>query len=114
MYCVSKKWDTYKIINKIGMVINFCRDINFTISRLHTSRHKLPTQHGIIWGLLLIAIRAHHRVPSQSGGLGIVRVKSPQLLSPRHGVAGRGGSVGNVGAKERGEGVRIGGRSGIT
>ena len=79
-----------------------------------TSRHKLPTQHGICRGLLLIAIRAHHRVPSRSGGLGIVRVKSPQLLSPCHGVAGRGGSVGNARAKERGESVRVGGRSGIT
>ena len=80
---------------------------------IHTSRHKLPTQHGISRDLLLIAIRAHHRVSSRSGGLSIIRVKSPQLLSPCHGVAGRGWSVGNARAKERGEGVRVGGESGI-
>ena len=101
----------YKIITKIGMVINCLQ--RYRLHDIIISETYLP-QHGIGRGLLLIAIRAHHRVPSRSGGLGIVCVKSPQLLSPCHGVAGRGGSVGNAGAKERGESVRVGGRSGIT
>ena len=39
---------------------------------MHTSRHKLPIQHEIGQGLLLIAIWAHHRVPSSQPVRGVL------------------------------------------
>jgi hypothetical protein len=113
MVLCSQGEQTIKIIwaCKTGKIIIFCgKNRNFSVC---TSRHKLSTQHRICWSLLLKVIGAHHRVPGWPGGLGIVRIKSSQLLSWGHGVAGRGGSVGNARAKEGGEGVRVGGRIGI-
>ena len=53
-----------------------------------TSRHKLPFQHGVCRSLLLVVVRVHHRVASWPGSLGVVCIKSSQLLSSCHGVAG--------------------------